>query len=188
MIIDLLINLSLYSETDVLTKTFQTGNEKIVGLLRIRTDYGFENDLVKNGFAKDFHVPGNVGFSTDKGSSPYHVMNARGEFLFSLVYPAMAGMNYLIIIPLIMWTVSFLLVMLLTLELALSRGRKGKIMSGLILSITIFSAIYILVLLLRKPAVFFQIASSSVLIYPGVIYISVNWVTCSSVFEVPVLP
>lgn len=139
-----------------LTKTFQTGNEKIIGLLRIRTDYGFENDLVKNGFAKDFHVPGNVGFSTDKGSSPYHIMSAGGEFLFSLVYPAMAGMNYLIIIPLIMWTVSFLLVMLLTLELALSRGGKGKKMTGIFLSITIFSAIYILILLLRKPAVFFQ--------------------------------
>jgi signal transduction histidine kinase len=139
-----------------ITKTFQTGNEKIVGLLRIRTDYGFENDLVKNGFAKDFHVPGSVDFSTDKDSSPYHVLNAEGEFLFSLVYPPVTGINYLIIIPLITWTVSFLLVILLTLEIAFVLGRKGKNSAGIILSFTIFSAIYIVVLLLRKPAVLFQ--------------------------------
>ena len=49
-----------------LPKTIQAGNEKIVGLLRIRTEYSFENDIIKSGFEKDFRIPESVGFSTDK--------------------------------------------------------------------------------------------------------------------------
>jgi hypothetical protein len=40
-----------------LTKTLNAGNEKIIALLRLRSEYGFENNLVKNGFVKDFGVP-----------------------------------------------------------------------------------------------------------------------------------
>ena len=40
-----------------LPQTIEAGNEKIVGLLRVRTDYGFENDIVRNGFEKDFRIP-----------------------------------------------------------------------------------------------------------------------------------
>jgi hypothetical protein len=40
----------------VLPSIIEEGNEKIVGLLRIRTDYGFENDIVKNGFGKNILV------------------------------------------------------------------------------------------------------------------------------------
>jgi len=50
-------------------KTVQAGNEMIVGLLRVRTDYGFENDIIKNGFEKDFRVPANFGFTTEKDVS-----------------------------------------------------------------------------------------------------------------------
>jgi hypothetical protein len=40
-----------------LAKTIQAGNEKIVGLLRIRTEYNFENDIIKSGFEEDFKIP-----------------------------------------------------------------------------------------------------------------------------------
>ena len=36
-----------------MSKMVKVGNEKIIALLRLRFDYGFENDLVKNGFVKD---------------------------------------------------------------------------------------------------------------------------------------
>ena len=55
---------SLYNEPFVfvqngwfLTKSVQAGNEKIVGLMRIRSDYGFENDIIRNGFVEDFGIP-----------------------------------------------------------------------------------------------------------------------------------
>ena len=74
-----------------ITKYIEAGNEKIVGLLRLRTDYNFENDIIKNGFEKSFKVPDNVGFSTDRDVSPFHISNRKGEYLFSLVFPEIRG-------------------------------------------------------------------------------------------------
>ena len=70
-----------------ITKTVKAANEKIIGLLRVRTDFGFENDIVKNGFEKDFKIPGNVGLSIDRNDSAYQVFNNSGAFLFSLTFP-----------------------------------------------------------------------------------------------------
>jgi signal transduction histidine kinase len=139
-----------------LTKTIQTGSEKIVGLLRVRTDYGFENELVRNGFEKAFHVSENVGFSRDRNSSPYHVFNSKGDFLFSLIFPLEKDINYLIVIPLIMWSISFFLIILLTVEFSLSLVRRKKFLSAFFVPVAVFSIIYSVFLFFGKPAVFFQ--------------------------------
>jgi signal transduction histidine kinase len=139
-----------------LTKTVQTGSEKIVGLLRIRTDYGFENELVKNGFEKAFHVPANVGFSRDRNSSPYHVFNSKGDFLFSLIFPGEKDINYLIIIPLVLWTIFFLLIIFITVEFVLSLARRKKYLYALFVPVAIFAIVYSVFLVFSKPAVFFQ--------------------------------
>ena len=76
----------------------QAGNEKIVGLLRIRTDYSFENDIIKSGFEKDFRIPENVGFSTDKSASEFHIHDSEGDFLFSLIFPEVKVKTYFIFI------------------------------------------------------------------------------------------
>ncbi|MDO9341842.1 MAG: hypothetical protein Q7T72_15140, partial [Bacteroidales bacterium] len=86
-----------------LPKTIQTRNDKIVGLLRVHTDYGFENDIIKSGFEKDFRMPGNVGFSTDKNTSEFHIFNTAGDFLFSLSFPEIKGESNFILIPLCLW-------------------------------------------------------------------------------------
>jgi hypothetical protein len=64
-----------------LPQSLEAGNERIIGLLRIRTDYGFENDIVKNGFSKDFGIPPDVLFSSGMSSSGNNVYNSNGEFL-----------------------------------------------------------------------------------------------------------
>jgi len=60
---------SLYAEPILFLKngwflpqTVRAGNEMIVGLLRVRTDFGFENDIIKSGL-KDFRMPANTGFN-----------------------------------------------------------------------------------------------------------------------------
>jgi len=30
--------------------------------MRVRSDFGFENDIIRNGFVKDFGMPENTGF------------------------------------------------------------------------------------------------------------------------------
>ena len=83
-----------------ITKTIQAGNEKIIGLLRLRTDYGFENDIIKSGFEKDFGILENVGFNTRKDVSAFHILSNKGDFLFSLTFPEVRENTYFILIPL----------------------------------------------------------------------------------------
>ncbi len=139
-----------------LPKIIQAGNEKIVGLLRIRTDYSFQNDIIKSGFEKEYRIPENVGFSTDKAASAYHIFDGNGDFLFSLIFPGTKVESYYIFVPLFFWAVSLILIILLTLRLAgrIAYSGRSLLAAGFVLSL--FSLIYAIVLLAGKPHVLFQ--------------------------------
>ena len=139
-----------------LTKTVQARNEKIIGLLRLHTDYGFENNNIKSGFEKEYRIPDNVEFSTDKESSEYHVFNKEGDFLFSLIFPKVKGNSFFILIPLCLWAGAFVLLILLTFELVKLLAGKGKGMIGIGFALTVFSFIYLIILLTGKPLAIYQ--------------------------------
>ncbi|TAL80763.1 MAG: hypothetical protein EPN88_00925, partial [Bacteroidetes bacterium] len=139
-----------------LTKTVEAGNEKIVGLLRLRTDYSFENSIIKSGFEKEFRIAENVGFSTDKDSSEFHIFDKEGDFLFSLIFPEIKGNTYFILIPLFLWASVFVLIILLSLELVKYLVSKGRSLSAMGFILLEFSLLYILILYTGKPLVLFQ--------------------------------
>jgi two-component system, NtrC family, nitrogen regulation sensor histidine kinase NtrY len=139
-----------------LAKSVSAGNEKIVALLRIRSTYSFENDIIKNGFAKDFKIPARVGFSLDSNESKYHIYLDDGTFLFSLLYPAVKGKTFFISIPLVLWGLSFFLLLYLTLYLVNYLAAKNRQITALISCFIIFSAFYLIILLARKPSILFQ--------------------------------
>jgi two-component system nitrogen regulation sensor histidine kinase NtrY len=136
-----------------LVKNVKAGNERIIALLRIRSEYGFENDLVRNGFVKDFGVPQSTGFSFEKDISEFRIVTKDGKWLFSLVYPAGRKGTYFIALPLILWLLSFVLLLLLILEMVSFLSTKGKSLIAVILSFFMLSAIYLFILYLGKPAV-----------------------------------
>ena len=139
-----------------LPKTIQTGNEKIVGLLRVHTDYSFENDIIKSGFEKDFRIQANVGFSTDKYASEFHIFNTAGDFLFSLSFSEIKGESNFILIPLCLWACVFVLIIIFSFEMVkfLVNIGKKQLATGFI--ILIFSLLYFLILFTGKPSVLFQ--------------------------------
>jgi signal transduction histidine kinase len=139
-----------------LTRSVEAGNEKIVGLLRLRTDYGFENDIIKSGFEKEFRVPGNVYLSTDKNASEYHIISRSGQFLFTLMFPDEKVNTYFILVPLCFWTATFFLILLLALELFKLMMNKGKPVLPILFLFLFFVSIYIAFLLSSWPAVFFK--------------------------------
>jgi two-component system nitrogen regulation sensor histidine kinase NtrY len=139
-----------------LTRTIEAGNEKIVGLLRIRTDYSFENDIIKSGFEKGFRMPENVGFSTNKNDSEYHIHNNNGDFLFCLTFPEIRENTYFIFIPLSLWVGVFILIILLSLELAKMMVIKDRTQLATGFVLLVFSIIYLLILITGKPYVFFE--------------------------------
>ena len=139
-----------------LTKTIQAGNEKVIGLLRLHTDYSFENNIIKSGFEKEFRIPENVDFNTDKGASDYHVFDKEGDFLFSLSFPEVKGNTCFIFIPLCLWAGAFILIILLSFELVKLLVSKGNVLIGICIPLLVFTSIYIIILFNGRPHAIFQ--------------------------------
>lgn len=139
-----------------LTKSIQNENEKIVGLLRIRTDFGFENNIIKNGFGEEFRVPGNVGFSLNQEDSEFQVFDKEGDFLFSLIFPEVRNNRYLIFISFVLWSSLLLLLILLTLEFVTFFVRKNKHITAVILGIAVPAAVYLVFLVAGTPEILLQ--------------------------------
>ncbi len=139
-----------------LTGTIQSGNEKVVGLLRVRTDYGFENDIIKNGFEKDFRIPDDMKFTTKQDSSGYNIVDSKGRFLFSLTFPEVKGNTLFILVPLVFRALFFIFVILLTVKVVRIMAGMGKNIAGIAVSIVIFVSLYAVLLFSGKPEVVFR--------------------------------
>jgi signal transduction histidine kinase len=156
------LNDSLYSKPLIflqngwfLTKTVKSGNEEIIGLLRLHTDYSFENNIVKSGFEKDFRLPANVGFSIGKADSEFHIFDKEGDYLFSLIFPITKGSTFFIFIPLCLWTAAFVFLILLVLDVAKKLLVRRKLFA-VVFSLIAFILIYAFLLFSGKPAVISQ--------------------------------
>jgi two-component system, NtrC family, nitrogen regulation sensor histidine kinase NtrY len=156
------LNDSLYSKPLIflqngwfLIKTVKSGNEEIIGLLRLHTDYSFENNIVKSGFEKEFRLPANVGFSISKTDSEFHIFDKEGDFLFSLIFPLAKINSFFILIPLCLWIAAFTFLILLVFNIVTKLNVKGKIFA-IVFSLIVFALIYAFLLLSGKPAVILQ--------------------------------
>jgi signal transduction histidine kinase len=139
-----------------LTKSIEAGNERLIALMRIRSDYGFENDIIRNGFVRDFRIPAGTGFSRDKNTSVFHVFSSDGTFLLALDFPEIKANSPLIYIPLFLWAISFLLIIYSSVTLVKLLSEKGHKTAGMIMNVIIFLGVYLFVLLLRKPSILFS--------------------------------
>lgn len=137
-----------------LPSVIEAGNERIVGLLRIRADYSLKNDIIKSGFGKEYGVPANTGLSTDPNESGFHVVNKSGDFLFSLTFPEVKEASGLIMLPVILWSALFVIVLIFIFEYVRYLSRKGKAKIATLTSIGICAFIYIVIILAGTPDVF----------------------------------
>jgi two-component system nitrogen regulation sensor histidine kinase NtrY len=139
-----------------LIKSLNSGNEKIVLLFRISNDYGFENDIVKDGFVRVFNLPEGTQITFDRNASPFHVTNKKGNLLYSLLFPKAKQVSGYIILPVLLWIVA-LIVTLLAVALAVKQiAEKGSPYLASLLALGVFSSIYLILLYLGEPKVFFE--------------------------------
>jgi two-component system, NtrC family, nitrogen regulation sensor histidine kinase NtrY len=133
-----------------------SGNERIVLLLRITHDYGFDNDIVKNGFVKAFNLPENTKLIFDKKLSPFHVTDTNGKWLFSLQYPVARSPSGYIILPVFLWIIALILTLITVGIIVKQMAHAGRPYLAFFLSLIVFTGIYLILLLLKQPRVFFE--------------------------------
>jgi len=134
-------------------KKIHTGREIIIALLRIRNEYGFENDLVRNGFVPAFKVPEGTGLSFGNDIK-YPVYNKEGIRIFNLDWPAEKGITFFAVFPAGLWMISFFLVVLIIIRVAKIITSKEKGLFAFLFSLLFFVALYILILYFISYSVF----------------------------------
>nr|MCU0363126.1 hypothetical protein [Bacteroidales bacterium] len=129
-----------------ITRTIHASNEKIVGLIRVHTDYEFENDIISDGFSREFRIPSGTGLSLSEEASPYHISSSKGQFLFSLVFPERKEATSFIILPLVLWSLmlAILLVLIFSGSLFLYKQQKKAAFAALL---SLYPLLYLLLLL-----------------------------------------
>jgi two-component system, NtrC family, nitrogen regulation sensor histidine kinase NtrY len=138
-----------------ISKSLQVGNEKFIAMLRIRNDYGFENDIVKSGFTDQFDMPEGTAISFEKSASGFNVTDSDGTWLFSLIYPDKKEPSFYIVLPVMLWAISLILILILVIRVAALLAEREKQYLSVLLSFFILAAIYAAVFITHKPSVFF---------------------------------
>lgn len=136
------------------SKQVQTGRERLIALLRVRSEYGFENDLVKNGFDPSFRVPEGTGISFDNKNDKYNVYNREGVKLFSLVWPETRKITWLAIFPAGFWLITFILIIFLVIKTVASLSGRGKSITAFISAVVLMISLYLIFLFTGKSSVF----------------------------------
>ncbi|HEX2976317.1 MAG TPA: ATP-binding protein [Bacteroidales bacterium] len=139
-----------------LPRVTKEGNETIVGLLRIRTDFSLRNDILKSGFEKDYGIPEGVGFSTDRNASEFRVFDSSGRFLFCLLFPEIRQSSSFIFIPLLLWTTFFVFALLLLLQFIKLLVSKKKEYAAILLALFLCAGTYLLLVWYGLPKVFYE--------------------------------
>ncbi|MFN8240355.1 MAG: HAMP domain-containing sensor histidine kinase [Bacteroidales bacterium] len=150
-----------------ISRSISDDKERLIALLRIRNEFDFENDLVRNGFVSDFKVPDGTGMALDKSKSDFTIQDQSGKFLFSLVFPESGQPSWFIIIPLALWFIFLALLLVLTERLTTFISGRGKRMLAVLTGFAIPLICYSFIVLTRKPATFYQTGLFSPYLYSG---------------------
>jgi two-component system, NtrC family, nitrogen regulation sensor histidine kinase NtrY len=137
------------------------GNEKIFLLFRVTHYYGFENDIVKNGFVSFFNLPENTDLTFDKNASPFHVTDTNGDLLFSLLFPAKRVPSGYIVLPVLLWIIALIITLLVISKIIKKIAENRRPNIACMLAFVFFSGIYLILLFMKEPRVFFETAMFS---------------------------
>jgi two-component system, NtrC family, nitrogen regulation sensor histidine kinase NtrY len=131
--------------------TIEAGTEKVVGLLRVRTDYSLSNEVVRSGFEKEFRVSEQVKLNTSRKASEFHIINKSGQFLFCLVFPEVKQATGFIFVPVILWTGFLFVLIIICFEIVKLLVSRGKQIVAISFAILFCTALYLGIVLAGIP-------------------------------------
>ncbi len=139
-------------------RVLTSNNEDIraVGLILIKNDYPYQNEYLSNNFPEEFGIPPGVGIDTTSGSHP--VVNANGQFLFSLTFPEKSTLPLqieLLVLALAIGSFIFLVILILYLYLSFGylRERPLLLLSGFLIDVILLR---LLILWLKIPGFVYE--------------------------------
>ncbi|MGM0666104.1 MAG: ATP-binding protein [Bacteroidota bacterium] len=123
-------------------------------LINLYNDYSINNKYLKSGFNPEFGLKINTGITYDSDEA-YPIHDISGQYLFSLVFDrSVTFINGINIIPLVLWLLFTVLFLITADRLAAWLVKKGFSYLGFLSALQMVVILYLIFLLLNKPAVF----------------------------------
>jgi len=95
-----------------ITKNYAYKDFNAVGLILIKREYPYENEYLKNGFHRSFHLPPDAIIHETVNEDYYTIKNWKGDFLFSVSFNGIRKYQLLNdYLPSILFFLSFLLIL-----------------------------------------------------------------------------
>jgi signal transduction histidine kinase len=126
---------------------------KIVGLLRVSTHYGIENDIISSGLTEKLKPSGEIAFSQQRTEGGMAIFNGMGDYLFTVSFPDNASSNILVTVSLVLWTLSLITILFIVASIASFFNKIGKGLLGILLASAVLISTYFLFLFTGKPSV-----------------------------------
>ena len=140
-----------------IARSMQSGDYNIIACIPLKHNYPYENEDLKNVFFNGLHLNKDIGFSTNKSSSPYAIYSIHGNYLFSLVLPIQPVYNEkLAVYSMILFMAAFLLLFYLFAHLPLLQAKRTISWKSFLIASVGLSLLVFLCLNFEIPATFFR--------------------------------
>jgi two-component system nitrogen regulation sensor histidine kinase NtrY len=140
------------------TKKYVYKDFIVIGLILIKREYPYENEYLKNGFQKFFHLPSNAVIHETKIKDAYTIKNWKGDFIFSISFNGIRKYRLLsLYLPSILYFAGFLLLLAFfssLIQQLTSKVRRNWLIAGLAIA---FLGFRIVQTLFRFPAGLYKI-------------------------------
>jgi len=123
-------------------------NFSVVCFIPVKADYPYQNEYLKNDFAKDLLASNSLEIANLNDKEVYNVRNLESKYLFSVKLKSDASPSFYVAIELGMWILSVLFGLLFLTHLSVSIAEKGYVkwaiflLSGAIITLRLIDLHY----------------------------------------------
>jgi len=128
---------SFISNTWYIIRKYTQGDTVIIGLLKIKHEYPYQNEFLHNAFQQDLHIPYTTQISLTSGDSDLSLFDWENQYLFSLVFDGALKYPWLVrYLPSIFYLFALLL-FLVVITLIFKRISGGPVKNAMFLLLVI---------------------------------------------------
>ena len=137
-------------------RTYKINNYDLVGIIKIKSEYPYENNYLRNVFNKGFYFPSDAIISTDTIAG-FQVNDLNGNYLFSVEFPELLKQSPVShAIVLILYALSFVFILIIIRNFIFYLASEENKKWGILLAIFVLTVLRWLMLRYQFPNAFYS--------------------------------
>ena len=120
------------------------GDFSVLCFIPIKSDYPYQNEYLRNDFAKDLLASNSLEIASLEDKEVYNIRNLNGKYLFSVKLKSNTSPPFYLATELVMWVLSILFFLIFVTSLCISIADKGYVKWAILLLLSILLGLRLL--------------------------------------------